>query len=454
MTTDTDTTLDTLDFEADWLDGNRQPYSIYVLMGMILADLPAIGKDNQAPAAIGGFHFRGIEDVKNRLNPLLSKYGVFYVPLAQEASETIRMTSTGKEQYAVRLLVRYRFYGPRGDYVDAAMYGEGSDTGDKATQKAATSAEKYLLFETFCINTEDQHRDDVDRNQTEDTVPSLQCARCKEQGADTIPRFPDHRNGGDPEPYRTHLVDVHGYVRLEDGRVSAPPADAPEDTAPTGQPAPAQETPADASTDAPEPASPPADEPASDPAPPADTDDLPAWRAAGYDTIGEADDAISAMKVSGLSKALNDLGLPMSGNKGDLQARLREAYGLNGGDAPAAAAPAKDEPVDPKDVPVENLEQDGYYCPAEGCDVFPFRTQREYEEHWNSTHEQSAGDDAPADGEAVPAAMLEELRTAVAGLRGAAARAYGKYRKEKALPAVDEMSMQQVIDASDYIATL
>lgn len=133
--------------------------TVHEAMGHILAELPAIGKNQRAPQAIGGYAFRGIEDVLLKLNPLLSKYGVFVAP---EVLDVDHLPDRGKEHVTI-VRVRYTFWGPGGDSVVACGAGEGSDTRDKGMQKAMTSAFKYVLFQAFAISTEEGAKSDVDR---------------------------------------------------------------------------------------------------------------------------------------------------------------------------------------------------------------------------------------------------------------------------------------------------
>lgn len=140
--------------------------TIHVLMARVLADLPAIGKNQRNEQQ--GFMFRGIDAVLDALNPILAKHGVFYVPDVVDRVYSQRPTRSGSVMHTVDLHVRYRFYGPRGDYVEASGWGEGTDSGDKATNKAMTGAQKYVLFQVFAIST--QEAQDQDRTQPPETV--------------------------------------------------------------------------------------------------------------------------------------------------------------------------------------------------------------------------------------------------------------------------------------------
>lgn len=141
---------------------------IHVLMGRVLADLPAIGKAQFNKQQ--GFAFRGIDDVLNALNPLLSKHGVFYLPDVIERVSSQRLTKGGGVMYEVNLHVRFRFYGPAGDYVEASGWGEGTDSGDKATNKAMTCAMKYVLFQVFAISTAEAAEMDTDKHTPENSA--------------------------------------------------------------------------------------------------------------------------------------------------------------------------------------------------------------------------------------------------------------------------------------------
>lgn len=152
----------------DPLRGGVRYLTVHECLGRILAELPAIGKDQQNREQ--GFAFRGIDDVLNALNPLLSRYGVFYVPDVLERVVNHRTTRRDSTMYEVNLHVRYTFYGPAGDSVTASGWGEGTDMGDKATNKAMTGAMKYVLFQVFAIATKEASDLDTDRSSPEETT--------------------------------------------------------------------------------------------------------------------------------------------------------------------------------------------------------------------------------------------------------------------------------------------
>lgn len=129
----------------------------------VLADLPAIGKDERAPGNMGGYAFRGIEQITAAIKPLLARHGVLMVPRVIAREEGSRPVGNAKTMFVIDQHIEFTFYGPAGDSVVASMWGEGTDMGDKATQKAATSAFKSMLSITFCISdaATDSERHDV-----------------------------------------------------------------------------------------------------------------------------------------------------------------------------------------------------------------------------------------------------------------------------------------------------
>lgn len=142
--------------------------SIHQRLGRILAEMPAIGKGQRNEQQ--GFMFRGHDDVMNALNPLLSKYGVFFVPRVLERVTDQRTTRQGGTMYEVNLHVEFTFYGPDGDFVEGSTWGEGTDSGDKSTNKAMTMALKNMLAQTFAVSTQEISQLDADQHSPDATT--------------------------------------------------------------------------------------------------------------------------------------------------------------------------------------------------------------------------------------------------------------------------------------------
>ena len=104
-------------------------------------------------------------DVLDAVKPLEAKYGVYSYAFDRNVIDSGVLTSTRTynnietevKQFYLRLEVTYRFVNVDDptEYIDIKSYGDGIDTGDKATGKAMTYADKYALLKAYKISTGD-----------------------------------------------------------------------------------------------------------------------------------------------------------------------------------------------------------------------------------------------------------------------------------------------------------
>jgi hypothetical protein len=132
---------------------------IFPAMLAVMADVKAIEKGRRNEQQ--GFNFRGIEDILNELHDICARHGVFALPQVQERDATHRQTRNNATLWTEHHRVRYTFWAEDGSHVEAEVWGEGTDSADKATAKAYTSAFKTLLIQAFQIPTADA--EDPDR---------------------------------------------------------------------------------------------------------------------------------------------------------------------------------------------------------------------------------------------------------------------------------------------------
>lgn len=126
------------------------PQGIYAALVAVLKELPAIGKNARNDAQ--RFNYRSIDEVLDHLNPLLGTHGVFYTPRVVERIGEQRTTKNNNALWTVHLHVEYTFYALDGSSVTASAWGEGTDSGDKATSKAMTMAQKSCLMQVLAIS--------------------------------------------------------------------------------------------------------------------------------------------------------------------------------------------------------------------------------------------------------------------------------------------------------------
>lgn len=123
---------------------------IYELMPKIIGEIGAITKSHRNAAQ--NYSYRGIDDITAALDELLSKHGVFYVPTVKDFKREEKVTGKGALLTFTIVTVDYTFYASDGSCFIATSIGEGADSGDKACNKAMTSAQKTALLQCFNIN--------------------------------------------------------------------------------------------------------------------------------------------------------------------------------------------------------------------------------------------------------------------------------------------------------------
>jgi hypothetical protein len=128
----------------------------------VQADLEAIGKNKRVTEGPARFSFRGVDDVMNALHAPMAKHGLICVPQVQERVPETRATSKGGTMNVLHLRVRFTFYAADGSSFFCETWGEGQDSGDKATGKAHSMAYKSALLQAFHIPTDDVPDADYD----------------------------------------------------------------------------------------------------------------------------------------------------------------------------------------------------------------------------------------------------------------------------------------------------
>lgn len=136
--------------------------NLHQKLARITGEIGVVAKDGNNSEQ--NFKFIEYAAIAGKLRTLFAKYGVVIVPRMQRASKQSRSEITSK-------------YGKKGQYVLIDMYfevinaddpsdhfnvhwtGEAADYGDKATNKAATSALKYYLMRQFNISEKGEDND-------------------------------------------------------------------------------------------------------------------------------------------------------------------------------------------------------------------------------------------------------------------------------------------------------
>lgn len=134
--------------------------NIFQKLEAITNELGFVAKNlNVAVTKNSSYKATGEVDVLEAVKPLENKYGVYSYAINREIIESDTLTQN--TQYGertslfLRMKVTYRFVNtdnPK-DYIETISFAEGIDSGDKASGKAMTYADKYALMKTYKIST-------------------------------------------------------------------------------------------------------------------------------------------------------------------------------------------------------------------------------------------------------------------------------------------------------------
>lgn len=134
-------------------DGRAVTTVVQALTG-VMSDVKAVRKDSFNEQ--GRFHFRGIDAVVNAVQPALIKHGVVIAPkvLTYEHGSVVVGKNRTEMSHAT-MTVRFTFYGPEGDSIEAETAAEAMDSGDKSTSKAHSVAMRTALLQVLMLPTDD-----------------------------------------------------------------------------------------------------------------------------------------------------------------------------------------------------------------------------------------------------------------------------------------------------------
>jgi hypothetical protein len=98
------------------------------------------------------YRYRSIDDVLNRLSPLLARHKLCVLPRVLERTSTDRIGEGDLLLIAVTLRVAFDLVSSTdGSRHTVEAYGEALDASDKATAKAMSSAYKHAMLQAFCV---------------------------------------------------------------------------------------------------------------------------------------------------------------------------------------------------------------------------------------------------------------------------------------------------------------
>ena len=126
--------------------------SVYAAITAITAELASIGIAKRHTNAVDDYAYRSIDDVLDRLAPLLAKHRLCVLPRAVDRTVTERADEQSRLLLHVALRVQFTLTSADdGTSHTVEGFGEALDGSDKATAKAMSAAYKTAMVQTFCI---------------------------------------------------------------------------------------------------------------------------------------------------------------------------------------------------------------------------------------------------------------------------------------------------------------
>lgn len=126
--------------------------SVYAAINAITAELAGKGIAKTRTNEVDDYKYRSIDDVLDRLAPLLAKHRLCVLPHALERTVTERADEQNRLLLHVTLRIAFTLTSvDDGTSHTVQAYGEALDGGDKATAKAMSAAYKAAMVQTFCI---------------------------------------------------------------------------------------------------------------------------------------------------------------------------------------------------------------------------------------------------------------------------------------------------------------
>jgi hypothetical protein len=125
---------------------------VYRAINAVAADLADAGIPKSHSNEAEGYDYRSIDDVLNRLAPLLAKHRLCVLPRVLYRRAVERRGEQSSTLIAVELKVAFDFISADdGSRHTIKVFGEALDAADKATAKAMAAAFKIAMIQSLCI---------------------------------------------------------------------------------------------------------------------------------------------------------------------------------------------------------------------------------------------------------------------------------------------------------------
>ena len=129
-----------------------RPHEVYRAINAVTAALAGDGIAKSRTNPIELYQYRSIDDVLNRLAPLIAEHRLCILPRVLERIITDRPSPAAPMRVNVLLRVAFDLVSVEdGSVHTVEAYGEALDDGDKGTAKAMSAAYKAAMLQALCI---------------------------------------------------------------------------------------------------------------------------------------------------------------------------------------------------------------------------------------------------------------------------------------------------------------
>jgi hypothetical protein len=126
--------------------------SVYAAINAVSAELAEQGIAKSHVNDVDDYRYRSIDDLLDRLAPLLARHRLCVLPRVKERSLVERQDDAQRSLFHVSLKAAFVLASvDDGSSHVVTAYGEALDASDKATAKAMSAAYKSAMIQTFCI---------------------------------------------------------------------------------------------------------------------------------------------------------------------------------------------------------------------------------------------------------------------------------------------------------------
>lgn len=156
--------------------------NLYQRMSAVVTAIPTVAKNLTVDTGKGkGYKAVSETDILDAVREIEAQNGIYSYPYSRQIIETDVLETENqygkKKQLFLRVEVVYRFVNVDNptEYIDVTSYGDGIDSGDKATGKAMTYADKYALMKAYKIRTGDDPDKEASPELLEKRVDNRPC---------------------------------------------------------------------------------------------------------------------------------------------------------------------------------------------------------------------------------------------------------------------------------------